>query len=147
MIFKKLFSKTQSETGFNRSASPNKGVGDIEHTAFFQISSAIKNQKDISAIFEVIGRESARCLNAQRSTVLLVDGAKGSLKTQFSYSLDPVAGKSGLSEEKEVAQKAITEKSSFFLKEPKDFQSSLNTVNGNGRLPPSSPFLSASRAK
>lgn len=121
MIFKKLLGKSQRENGLNRRGSSIKTGKDIEHTAFLQVSSAIRSQKDLSAIFEVIGRESARCINADRSTIFLVDGAKGVLKNQFSYCSDPVDEKLGFLEEKEIARRAITDKRPFLLKEPKDF--------------------------
>jgi Tfp pilus assembly protein PilZ len=121
MIFKKLFGKSQRENGLNRRGSPIKTGKDIEHMAFLQISSAIRSQKDISAIFEVIGRESARCLNAHRSIIFLVDGEKGVLKNQFSYCSDPLDEKLGFLEEKEIARRAVTDKRPFLLKEPKDF--------------------------
>jgi len=50
-----------------------------------------------------------------------VDGTKGYLKTQITYSPDPSAEKAGLLEEKEAARKAITEKKPLLLKEPQDF--------------------------
>jgi Tfp pilus assembly protein PilZ len=121
MIFKKLFGKSQREKGLNRRGSSKKTEKDIEHTAFLQVSHAIKSQKDISAILEVIGRESARSLNAHRSIIFLVDAAKGVLKNQFSYSSDPVDEKLGFLEEKEIARRAITDKRPILLKEPKDF--------------------------
>ncbi len=98
-----------------------KTAKDIERTAFLQVSNAIKSQKDISAIFEVIGRESARSLNAHRSIIFLVDEAKGALKNQFSYSSGPVDEKLGFLEEKEIARRAILDKRPILLKEPKDF--------------------------
>ena len=121
MIFNKLFSRNPKGNSTSRWTSSNKTAKDLEHTAFLQISSAIKGQKDISAIFEIIGRESARCLKAHRSTVFLVDGGKGGLKTQFTYSPDAPNEKLGVLEEKEIARKAIVEKRSLLLKEPKDF--------------------------
>jgi Tfp pilus assembly protein PilZ len=121
MIFKKLFGKSQREQGLNRKGSSIKTGKDIEHTAFLQVSSAIKSQKDISAIFEMIGRESARCLKAHRSIVFLADGPKAVLKNQFSYSPDPIDEKLGSLEEKEIARRAIIEKRPILLNEPKDF--------------------------
>ena len=94
---------------------------DVEHLAFIQLSSAIKSQKDISTIFEIIGRESTRCLKAHRSIVFLADGTKGVLKIQFSYSPDAIDEKLGSLEEKEIARRSITEKRPILLKEPGDF--------------------------
>ncbi|HYB21437.1 MAG TPA: GAF domain-containing protein [Thermodesulfobacteriota bacterium] len=91
------------------------------YIAFIQVSSAIKSQKDISSIFEIIGRESARCLKAQRSTVFLANGEKDGLKIQFSYSPDSINDEVGSPQEKEVARRAIAEQRPILLKEPKDF--------------------------
>jgi len=121
MIFKKLFNRGAGEDSSNLGLSLNKTGKNIEHSAFLQVSSAIKGQMDIAGIFEFIGRESARCSKAHRSTVFLVDGAKAGVKTQYTYSPDRLDEKLGFLLEREVARRAIAEKKPILLREPRDF--------------------------
>ncbi len=117
-MLKGLFGGTAKE---KRNLPSGRTGRDAEHAALFQVSSAIKGQKEISAILEIIGRESARCLKALRSTVYLVDGGKGVLKSQFTYSPDHPDDRQGLPEDKEIARLAIVEKRAILLKEPGEF--------------------------
>jgi Tfp pilus assembly protein PilZ len=96
-----------------------KILRDIEHTAFFQISSAFTSHKDLKTILEVITRESLNCLKANRSTIFLLDQTQGTLKTQATVSLDPQDEKVGLSEEEETARKALNQKTPILLQKPK----------------------------
>jgi hypothetical protein len=121
MFFKNLFKRNSKENGGSRSISSSKTPRDQEHVALLQISSAIKSQKDISAIFEIIARESARCLKASRATLFLGDASKGAIKTQFAYSPDPAEEKIGLLEEKDFSRKTIADKRPLLLKDSKDF--------------------------
>ena len=121
MLFKNLFSKNSKENAGSRGISSARTPRDQEHVAFLQISSAIKSQKDISAVLEIIGRESARCLKASRATLFLVDGSKGVLKTQFTYSPDPAEDKIGLLEEKDFSRRALADKRPLLLRDSKDF--------------------------
>jgi hypothetical protein len=89
MIFKKLFNRGAGEDSSNLGLSLNKTGKNIEHSAFLQVSSAIKGQMDIAGIFEFIGRESVRCLKAHRSTVFLADGAKAGVRP--SIPIPPIA--------------------------------------------------------
>ena len=100
MFLKNIFNKGSKENGEDRGGSSPKTPRDMEHVALLQVSSAIKGQKHISSVFEIIGREAARSLRASRATVFLVDEIKGGLKTQFTYSPDPADEKVGLLEEK-----------------------------------------------
>ena len=121
MFFKNLFNKDSKENGGSRGFSSPKTPRDQEHVSLLQISSAIKSQKDIAAIFEIIGRESARCLKASRATIFLADLSKGALKTQFTYSPDPAEEKIGLQEEKDFSRRPLTDKRPLLLKDVKDF--------------------------
>ena len=119
VMLKGLFGGAAKEK--NRNLLSGRTGKDAEHAALFQVSTAIKAQKDISAILEIIGRESARCLKAQRSTVYLVDVGKGVLKSQFTYSPDHPDNRQGLPEDKEIARQAIVEKRAILLKDPGEF--------------------------
>jgi hypothetical protein len=121
MFFKNLFKRNSKENGGSRSISSSKTPRDQEHVALLQISSAIKSQKDISAIFEIIARESARCLKASRATLFLGDASKGAIKTQFTYCPDPAEEKIGLLEEKDFSRKTLVDKRPLLLKDLKDF--------------------------
>ncbi len=119
MIFKKLFNKGGGEDSAKPGSSLNKTGKGIEHSAF-QVNSAINGQMDVAGIFEFIGRESARCLKANRSTVFLVDGAKSGVKTQYTYSPERLDEKPGFLVEREIARRVIAEKKPILLREPKD---------------------------
>jgi Tfp pilus assembly protein PilZ len=121
MFFKNLFKNNSKENGSSRGIFSSKTPRDQEHVALLQISSAIKSQKDITAIFEIIGRESARCLKASRATLFLGDASKGALKVQFTYSPDPAEEKIGLLEEKDFSRRILTDKRPILLKDSKDF--------------------------
>ena len=121
MFLKNIFNQDSKETRGDRGGSSPKTPRDLEHVALLQVSSAIKGQKDISAVLEIIGREAARSLRASRATVFLVDETKGGLKTQFTYSPDPAGEKVGLLEEKEISRRTIAEKRPVLLREEKDF--------------------------
>jgi Tfp pilus assembly protein PilZ len=92
-----------------------------EVVALAQISSAINNHKEFTAILEMIGRESLNCLKAHRSTVFLLEEKSGILKTQFTFTSDSLHEQVGLFEEKEMARKALRQKRPFLLREPGDF--------------------------
>jgi GAF domain-containing protein len=121
MFLKNIFNKNSKENGGARGGSSPKTPRDLEHVALLQVSSAIKGQKHISAVFEIIGREAARALRASRGTVFLVDETKGGLKTQFTYSPDPAGEKAGLLEEKEISRRTIAEKRPVLFREAKEF--------------------------
>jgi Tfp pilus assembly protein PilZ len=90
-------------------------------TALFQISAAIHAHKDLPKILELIVRESLEYLKAHRSTIFLIDGKSGILKSQCAYAVDPADEQVSLLEEKEVARKALRQMSPLLLREPKDF--------------------------
>jgi Tfp pilus assembly protein PilZ len=92
---------------------------DVEHNAFFQISSGINVHKDLPSILELIARECLNCLKANRSTIFLLDRKDGILKTQFTVVLDLQDEQVGLSEEEEMARKALKQKRSILLQKPK----------------------------
>ena len=107
---------------FIRRVKLERMVGTFEEiTALFQISSGVTHHKDLTAILEMIARESLGCLKAHRSTVFLLEEKSGILKTQFTYSSDPLNEQVGLFEEKEVARKALRQRKPAFLREPEDF--------------------------
>ncbi|HYB19787.1 MAG TPA: GAF domain-containing protein [Thermodesulfobacteriota bacterium] len=89
--------------------------------ALFQISTGVANHKDLTAILETIARESLGCLKAHRSTLFLAEEKSGILKTQFTFSSDPLNEQVGLFEEKEVARRAFRQRKPFLLREPADF--------------------------
>lgn len=89
--------------------------------AYFQISSAIIAQKDLPAILDLVVRESLKFLRAHRATIFFTEEKSGILKPQFTDVLKPLYRAMGLSEEKEIAKKAIRQAKSFFLREPRDF--------------------------
>jgi GAF domain-containing protein len=121
MFLKNIFNKGSKENGEDRGGSSPKTPRDMEHVALLQVSSAIKGQKHISVVLEIIGREAARSLRASRATVFLVDETKGGLKTQFTYSPDPAGEKAGLLEEKEISRRTIAEKRPVLFREAKEF--------------------------
>jgi len=121
MFLKNIFNKGSKENGGDRGGSSPKTPRDLEHVALLQVSSAIKGQKHILAVLEIIGREAARSLRASRATVFLVDEAKGGLKTQFTYSPNPAEEKVGLLEEKEISRRTIAEKRPVLFREAKEF--------------------------
>ena len=119
MIFKSLF---QGGRRPKRVITRGKNMRDVDHTAFFHISSAIRNQKDLPSIFAIIGREALHCLFAHRSGIYLTNGSSAILKPQFTYAPDPTDEKVGIREEREVARKSLHQKRPFLLREPKDFE-------------------------
>jgi GAF domain-containing protein len=123
MIFQSLFRKSRRS---GRSMTRAKNMRDVDHTAFFHITAAIKNQKDMSSIFSVIGREVLHCLLAHRSGIYLPNGSSATLKPQFTYTPDPMDEKVGLLEEKEIARRSFHQKRPFLLREPKDFEEFFN---------------------
>ncbi len=89
-------------------------------TAYFQITSAIIAQKDLPTILDFVVRESLTSLRAHRVSIFMEEKS-GILKPRFTDVFKPLYQKIGLSEEKEVAKKAIGQAKSFFLQEPRDF--------------------------
>jgi Tfp pilus assembly protein PilZ len=107
---------------FAQRIKPQHMVGTLEDiTAIFQISSMISGHKDLPVILEAIARESLHCLKAHRSTIFLMDGKSGILKSQYTATPNPVDEQVGLFEEKEVARKVLRQTSPLLLREPKDF--------------------------
>ena len=98
-----------------------KILRDIEHTAFFQISSAFRARKDLKTILEVIARESLNCLKANRSTIFLLHEKSGVLKIQCTFASDSHHKQVDLHEEGEIAQKTLRQDKPFLLRRPKDF--------------------------
>ena len=92
-----------------------------EVTAFYQISSVIITKESLMTILENIAQESLKCLKADRSSIYRVDGEKGILMRQINYASNPLNEKVNLSEEKEVARKAILQNRPFLLGKPEDF--------------------------
>jgi len=99
-----------------------RAMGNMEEMrALFQIASAVSNRMDLPEILEIIARESLNCLKAHRSTVFALNEKSGILKTQFTFTFDPVNEQVGLFEEKEIARKSLRQRKSFLLREPADF--------------------------
>ena len=98
-----------------------KILRDVEHTAFFEISSAFSVRKDLKTILEVIARESLNCLKANRSTIFLMHDKSGILKVQCTYASDSLHKQVDLREEGEIAQKTLRQNKPFLLRRPKDF--------------------------
>ena len=121
MLFRGFFNKDSKDNGGAGGLSSSKILRDQEHIAILQVSSAVKSQKDISAVFEIICRESARSLKAGRATAFFLDGGKGSLKTQATHSPDPGEEKIALLEEKELSRRTLADKRPVLLKNSKDF--------------------------
>jgi len=90
-------------------------------TAIFQISSMISAHKDLPIILGAVARESLNCLKAHRSTIFLMDGKSGILKSEYTASPNPVDEQVSLFEEKEVVRKVLRQLSPLLLREPKDF--------------------------
>lgn len=114
MIFKGLLNKGKS----NGKGQPAR---ESEYLGLLQVTTALKMQRHIHSIYEVVAREAARCLKSHRATVFVVEEGKGGLTPQYSCSSTPGDEKLGLLEEKEIARKAISEKRAFLLKDPEDF--------------------------
>ena len=98
-----------------------KILRDVEHTAFFEISSAFSVRKDLKTILEVIARESLNCLKANRSTIFLMHDKSGILKVQCTYASDSLHKQVDLREEGEIAQKTLRQNKPLLLRRPKDF--------------------------
>jgi uncharacterized protein (TIGR02266 family) len=99
-----------------------RSVGSLDEVeALTQIGSAILHHRDFMSVLEMIGRESLNCLKAHRSTVFLLEEKSGILKTQFTFTSDPVYEQVGLFEEKETARKALRAGKPLLLLEPGDF--------------------------
>jgi type IV pilus assembly protein PilZ len=92
-----------------------------EVTAFYQISSVIITKQSLITILKNIAQESLKCLKADRSSIYRIDGEKGYLMRQMTYASNPLNEKVNLSEEKEVARKAILQNRPFLLGKPEDF--------------------------
>ncbi len=99
-----------------------RAMGNMEEMrALFQIASAVTNRMELPDILEIIARESLNCLKAHRSTVFALDEKSGILKTQFTFTFDPMNEQVGLFEEKEMARKSLRQRKTFLLREPADF--------------------------
>jgi uncharacterized protein (TIGR02266 family) len=98
-----------------------KMLREIEHTAFFQISSAFSVRKDLNTVLGVIVWESLNCLKADRSTIFLMHEKTGILKIQCTHASDSVHKQVDLQEEGEIAQKTLRQNKPFLLRRPKDF--------------------------
>jgi Tfp pilus assembly protein PilZ len=135
LIFKKLAG--QSPKG--KTLDGDVGVkvlinNDRLETAFLRISSAISAHDDLPATLEIIAREALICLNAQRSTIFLVERKSGILKRQCTYAPNPLYEDVGLLEEEEMARKAFGLLRPFLLQEPKDFSDFFKYEEGGLRL-------------
>jgi len=120
MGLEKFFRQSPKGGNNNKNAEEGKRLSD-EVDAFFKITSAINERKNLDTLLELIARESLTCLKAHRSTVFVTDEKNGILKTQFTFASDPLVEQVGLFEEKEVTRKVFKQKKPFLLKEPKDF--------------------------
>ena len=145
MILTSLFHRGR---GARRGIARAKDLRDVDHTAFFHISAAIKNQKDLASIFALVGREVLHCLFAHRSGIFLTNGSSAVLKPQFAYSPDPMDSKVGILEEKEIAKRSVQEKRPFVLREPKDFEEFFNYEGRDRKISSimSAPFFVRNRA-
>ncbi len=114
-MFRKLFRQGPKDI------AEAKVLRDIEHTAFFQISSAFSARKDLKTILEVIARESLNCLKSNRSTIFLMHEKSGILKIQCTYASDSLHKQVDLQEEGEIAQKTFRQNKPFLLRRPTDF--------------------------
>jgi len=120
-MFGKLLRPSPKGNNTDKGAVEAMTSRDAEHAAFFQISAEICSHKDLPSILELIVRQSLNCLKAHRSTIFLIDGKSGVLKTHFTYAPDSLYEQVSLLEEKEVARKAAKQGKPLLLREPKDF--------------------------
>ena len=97
-----------------------------EVAAIYQISSAIHAKQSLDTILDSIVRESLRCLNADRCTFYGMDDPGGFLKRKISHVSNPLDERVDLSDEKEVARKAILQNRPFLLGQPEDFANFFN---------------------
>ncbi|MBI5968062.1 MAG: PilZ domain-containing protein [Deltaproteobacteria bacterium] len=123
MIFKKLIGKSPKEEPLNERNGEANGLKGIERLkwAFFQISSMISASENPDTILEFIVQEALYCLEAQRSTLFLMDEQRGTLKIQYSCASSPQNDQVNMLEEREVARKIFAQAKPFVLKESKDF--------------------------
>ena len=119
MIFRKILGQTPKKEGTERDSQETKELKP-EATALFEISSAIKSQKELIAILNLIAQHSLPCLKANRATVFLMDEKSGVLKTLGMYAVSPLDEQVGFFEEREVAHKTLNHKKPFYLRELKD---------------------------
>ena len=97
-----------------------------EVTAFYQISSVIITKQNLATILESIVRESLHCLKANRSTIYSMDEGNGVLKMKISHASNPLDERVNLSDEKEIARKAIMQNRPYLLGQPEDFVNFFN---------------------
>lgn len=97
-----------------------------EVTAFYQISSVIITKQNLATILESIVRESLHCLKANRSTIYSMDEGSGVLKMKISHASNPLDERVNLSDEKEIARKAIMQNRPYLLGQPEDFVNFFN---------------------
>src|SRR4030042_424580 len=119
VIFRKIWGQTPKKEGTERDSQETKELKP-EATALFEISSAIKSQKELIAILNLIAQHSLPCLKANRATVFLMDEKSGVLKTLGMYAVSRLDEQVGFFEEREVAHKTINHKKPFYLRELKD---------------------------
>ena len=119
MIFRKILGQPPKKEGTERDSQETKELK-AEVTAFFEISSAINSQKELTAILNLIAQHSLPCLKANRATVFLMDEKSGVLKTLGMCAVGPLDEQVSFLEEKEVAHKVLKHKKPFHLRDPKD---------------------------
>jgi len=121
MVFGKFLGQFSKRMIPAREIPGKKAMMDFEmETAYFQITSAIIAQKDLPTILALVVRESLNALRAHRVTVFMEE-ENGILKARFADVFKPLYQKIGLSEEEQIAKKAIRQAKSIFLQEPRDF--------------------------
>ncbi|MBI5967178.1 MAG: GAF domain-containing protein [Deltaproteobacteria bacterium] len=120
-MFRRLLRQNPPENIHEKSGAERKSLRDAGNLAFLQISSGLVEHKELPSILNVIVQKSLNCLKAHRSTIFLMEGKSGILKTQSTHVSDPRDVQVGMFEEKEVARKVIKQEKPFLLREPKDF--------------------------
>jgi len=120
-MLRRLLRQNPLENIDKKSGAETKSLRDAGGLAFLQISSGLVEHRELPSILNLIVQESLNCLKAHRSTIFLMEGKSGILKTQSTHVPDPRDVQVEVFEEKEVARKVIRQKKPFLLREPNDF--------------------------
>ncbi|NWF55203.1 MAG: PilZ domain-containing protein [Syntrophaceae bacterium] len=123
MVFGKFLGKQSKTSGPFSGLDTVEALQHIERleTAIFQISSALKSNKDTNKFLEMISQESLHFLRAHRSTFFSLDPKGEALKIKFTHALDPRYQQVGLVEEKEIAKRALRQSTPLLLAGPESF--------------------------
>ncbi len=107
---------------FSQKAELERMASTLEEvTAFYQISSEILSKQNLENILDRIIKESLKSLQADRTTIYMLDKENKILRSQIAYAPNPLHEKVNLLEEREMARKTILQDSPILLDKPEHF--------------------------